>query len=171
VNRTLYQDAHGLFQGRVPDDQLTEKHGNNVVEAQLWQAEDLPFTQEHPQPMWVVRSAELKTEWHYQQGKRVSETKSEKWVWITTLEAKPFPSGKYDNSDMIAGCWKTMPGAISPSTGLSSMASCMPVNIGRNAAMHKANSSRCPTTACRRSNRRRQSHPAAALLQREGVRR
>jgi hypothetical protein len=35
-------------------DQLIEKHGNNVVEAQLWQAEELPFTQEHPQPMRVV---------------------------------------------------------------------------------------------------------------------
>jgi hypothetical protein len=89
-NRTLYQDAHGLFQGRVPDDQLTEKHGNNVVEAQLWQAEDLPFTEEHPQPMRVVRSEERKTEWHYRKGKRVSETKFEKWVWITTLDAKTF---------------------------------------------------------------------------------
>jgi hypothetical protein len=33
-NRTLYQDAQGLFQGRVPDDQLTEKHGNRPFEPQ-----------------------------------------------------------------------------------------------------------------------------------------
>jgi hypothetical protein len=69
-NRTLYQDTHGSFQGCVPDDQVTEKDGNNAVEVQLWQAEDLPFTQEHPQPMRVVRSEERKTAWHYRQGKR-----------------------------------------------------------------------------------------------------
>jgi hypothetical protein len=89
-NRTLYQDAHGLFRDRAPDDQLTETQANNVVEAQLWQAEDLPFTEEHAQPMRVVRSEERKTEWHYRRGKRVSETKCEQWVWITTLEAKTF---------------------------------------------------------------------------------
>jgi hypothetical protein len=40
--------------------------------------------------MRVVRSEERKTTWHCRQGKRVAETKFEKWVWITTLEAKTF---------------------------------------------------------------------------------
>jgi len=91
-NRTLYEDAHGLFRNRAPDDQLTETQANNVVEAQLWQAEDLPFTEEHTQPMRVVRSEERKTECQYRRGKPVSETKYEQWVWITTQEAKTFSS-------------------------------------------------------------------------------
>ena len=35
-------------------------------------------------------SEERKITWHYRRGKRVAETKSEKWVWISTLEAKTF---------------------------------------------------------------------------------
>jgi hypothetical protein len=89
-DRDLYQDAQGLFRGRAPDDHFAETRAHNVVEVQLWQEEDLPFTKEHPQPVRVVRSEERRTEWHYRQGQRSSETKSEQWVWMTTLDPKIF---------------------------------------------------------------------------------
>jgi hypothetical protein len=89
-NRDLYQDAQGLFRGRAPDDHFAETRANNVVEVQLWQAEDLPFTKDHPQPVRVVRSEEKRTEWHYRQGRRSSETRSEQWVWMTTLDSRTF---------------------------------------------------------------------------------
>ncbi len=89
-NRDLYQDAQGLFRGRAPDAGYTEKQGNHLVEVQLWQAEDLPFTKDHPQPVRVVRSEERRTEWHYRQGRRSLETRSEQWVWMTTLDSRTF---------------------------------------------------------------------------------
>jgi hypothetical protein len=83
--RDLYQDALGLFQARRPDQTYTEHQLGKTYEIRLWEEFRLPFTQEHPQPLRVVRNLEEVTETHYRGDKKQRETTSQAWLWITTL--------------------------------------------------------------------------------------
>jgi hypothetical protein len=89
-NRDLYQSAMRLFQSRPPNLCFQQSHSGHGTEVQLWDTDGLPFTQDHPQPVRVLRSQETVTEAHFRQGKRTTETTSHEWVWITTLEAPAF---------------------------------------------------------------------------------
>jgi hypothetical protein len=91
-NRELYQSAMRLFQSRPPDQCFREPQGHQRTEVELWETDGLPFTQNHPQPVRVLRSEEKVTEPHFRQGKPTLETTSHLWVWITTLGATVFPA-------------------------------------------------------------------------------
>ena len=91
-NRDLYQSAMRLFQSRPPNLCFHEQHNGHSTEVHLWDTEGLPFTQDHPQPVRVLRAEERVTESHFRQGKRTTETTSHQWVWITTLPTPTFPA-------------------------------------------------------------------------------
>ena len=89
-NRDLYQSAMRLFPSRPPNLCFQQSQSGHATEVHLWDTDGLPFTQDHPQPVRVLRSQETVTEPHFRQGKRTTETTSHEWVWITTLEAPAF---------------------------------------------------------------------------------
>jgi len=89
--RDVYQSATRLFESRAPDVEYSEPHEGGTLEAQIWDTEGLPFSQEFPQPVRVVESRERLTQSHYRQGERTSETTTHRWLWITTLDAHTFP--------------------------------------------------------------------------------
>jgi hypothetical protein len=91
-NRDLYQSAMRLFQSRPPDLCFHQQRDSQSTEVQLWETDGLPFTQDHPQPVRVLRAQEQVTEPHFRQGQRTTETTSHEWVWITTLETPTFPA-------------------------------------------------------------------------------
>jgi len=90
--RDLYQSATRLFQSRPPDMQFSEPRDTGTVEAQIWDTEGLPFSQDFPQPVRVLESRERLTQFHYRKGERSAETTSHQWIWITTLDARTFPA-------------------------------------------------------------------------------
>jgi hypothetical protein len=88
--RDLYQSAMRLFQSRPPDSGFRQAQGGASTEVHLWETDGLPFTQDHPQPVRVLRAEETLTEPQLRQGERTAQTTSHHWVWITTLEAPAF---------------------------------------------------------------------------------
>jgi hypothetical protein len=88
--RDLYQDALGLFQARGPDQTFTEAQEGKTYAVRLWEQSGLPFTQDHPQPLRVIRTLEEVTQNHYQGGRKQTETTAHEWVWITTLPTPAF---------------------------------------------------------------------------------
>jgi hypothetical protein len=91
-NRDLYQNALGLFRARGPDQTFTESHQSKTYAIRLWEEPGLPFTQDHPQPLRVIRTQEKVTQTHYRRGQKQTETTSHEWVWITTLPGRAFPA-------------------------------------------------------------------------------
>jgi len=88
--RQLYQSAMGLFQSRCPEHCFQEQQGGTTYEVRLWDTEGLPFTEDHPQPVRVVRSQETVTENHYRRGKLQPQTSEHEWLWLTTLDPRVF---------------------------------------------------------------------------------
>jgi len=89
-NRDLYQDAMGLFQARQPDQTFCEHQEGKTYQVRLWEEQGLPFTQDHPQPMRVIRTQEEVTQTHYRRGRPQAQTTSHEWLWISTLPAPAF---------------------------------------------------------------------------------
>jgi hypothetical protein len=89
-NRDLYRDALGLFSNREADERFTEVQPGEKREVELWSEADLPFTQDFPKPVRVVRTKEVITENHYRRGQLEPETTSSQWVWIDTLDPPVF---------------------------------------------------------------------------------
>jgi len=90
--RELYQNAMGLFQARPADSEFERQQEGEYRRVQLWQAADLPFTQDYPLPVRVVRSEEEVTHRKIQGGKPCQQTTRQQWLWISTLEAQAFPA-------------------------------------------------------------------------------
>jgi hypothetical protein len=88
----LYQSAIRLFARRPADCQMSEKCGGKSYEIQLWDTEGLPFSDDYPEPVRVVRSEESLTQNHYRRGKLTPNTTEHEWLWITTLDRKEFAS-------------------------------------------------------------------------------
>ena len=88
--RDLYQDAMGLFRQRPHNVCFSEKRNGGDYEVKIWEARDLSFTGDYPQPVTVVRSEENVTKNHYQGKKLVAETTAHGWMWISTLDPKIF---------------------------------------------------------------------------------
>ena len=88
----LYQSAIRLFARRPADCQMTEQRGGKSYEIQLWDTEGLPFSDDYPEPVRVVRSEESLTRNHYRQGQLTPETTEHEWLWVTTLDPKAFPT-------------------------------------------------------------------------------
>jgi hypothetical protein len=68
--RDLYQDALGLFQARGPDQTFSESQPGKTSVVRLWEEAGLPFSQDHPQPVRVIRSQEEVTQTHYRGTRR-----------------------------------------------------------------------------------------------------
>jgi len=90
--RDLYQSATRLFQSRPPDVQFSETRGTGALEAQIWDTDGLPFSQDFRQPVRVLQAQEQLTQFHYRQGARTAETTDRRWIWITTLDTRTFPA-------------------------------------------------------------------------------
>ena len=90
--RELYQNAMGLFQARPADCEFERQQEGEYRRVQLWQAADLPFTQDYPLPVRVVRSEEEVTHRKIQGGKPCQQTTRQQWLWISTLEGQAFPA-------------------------------------------------------------------------------
>lgn len=91
-SRDLYPSAVGLFAHRPADGRVTETHSGKTYEAQLWDEPELPFSQENPQPVRVVRSEEILQGQHYRKGQLQPHTTHHEWLWITTLGTQAFPA-------------------------------------------------------------------------------
>jgi hypothetical protein len=89
--RELYQNASHLFASRGPELHLSQTEDGRGTEANLWETDGLPFTQDHPQPVRVVHSQEKVTVRHYRRRTLVTETTDHTWWWITTLDPRTFP--------------------------------------------------------------------------------
>jgi len=90
-NRQVYQNAMGLFQHRPPDHHCSQQQGGVRTEAAIWETEGLPFSEDYPEPVRIVRSEEKVTRKHYRRGKPQSETTEHQWMWITDLDRQAFP--------------------------------------------------------------------------------
>lgn len=88
--RDLYQNAMGLFQARPADRQFEQRLDGRLHQVQLWETEGIPFSQDYPQPMRVVRAEEAVTRNRRRGDETVTETTQHVWMWITTLEARTF---------------------------------------------------------------------------------
>jgi len=82
-DRTLWQDAHGLFAARPPD-QVLEHAGGTL---RLWDQSGLPFTLAAPTPVRVVRSEEARPVVRRVGRDRRPAVVTQTWVWVTTLTA------------------------------------------------------------------------------------
>jgi hypothetical protein len=91
-NREIYRDALGLFSNRKADERFTVEKPGQKCEVQLWSEAHLPFTEEFPKPVRVVRTEEAVTENHYRRGQLQPETTFQQWVWIDTLDTQVFSS-------------------------------------------------------------------------------
>ena len=91
-NRDLYQDAQGLFAARPPDQSWAEQQEGKTTAVRLWEEEQLPFTQAHPQPVRVVCAQEAVTQNRRRGDHLQSETTHHHWMWITTLESSRVPA-------------------------------------------------------------------------------
>ncbi|MGD0460507.1 MAG: hypothetical protein ABSC21_22530 [Terriglobia bacterium] len=80
----------GLFQARQSDQTFRERQEGNAYEVRLWEEQGLPFTQDHPQPVRVIRTQEQVTQTHYRHGRPHAPTTSQEWLCITTLPAPAF---------------------------------------------------------------------------------
>lgn len=88
--RDLYQDAMGLFLQRPPSVCFSEKRNGGDYEVQIWEARDLSFTKDYPQPVRVILSKENVTQNHYRGKQLVAETTAHQWLWISTLDGNVF---------------------------------------------------------------------------------
>jgi hypothetical protein len=86
--RDLYKDAQGLFGCRPPDLSFCESEPGRSVQVQIWDQDGLPFTEDHPQPVRVLRSDERVTENRVCGGKLNPVTTDHRWIWISTLDSK-----------------------------------------------------------------------------------
>jgi hypothetical protein len=84
--RDLYQDAMGLFQSRDADLQFEQLEAECHRRVQLWHAADLPFSEDYPLPMRVVRCQEQVTRPRIRGGQPYTETTPQQWCWISTLD-------------------------------------------------------------------------------------
>jgi hypothetical protein len=91
-NRQLYQSAMGLFENRPADYRGSENAGSAQTEFAIWDTEGLPFSEDYPEPIRVVRSEEKVTRHHRRRGKLQSETTEQEWMWITNLGRQAFPA-------------------------------------------------------------------------------
>jgi len=75
-----YQEAMQLSRGQKPLLAFEDKERDREV--QLWQVNDLRFSDEYLKPVSVVRSEERWTETRIEGGKRVSEARQTQWLWV-----------------------------------------------------------------------------------------
>jgi hypothetical protein len=61
-------------------------------EVQLWQVEDLRFSDGYDQPVWVVRSDERWTETHVRGGKKVAKAQQSQWMWVACQKLAVYPA-------------------------------------------------------------------------------
>lgn len=90
--RDLYQSAVRLFAHSPPDFSFTEPQPGKIYQVQLWDTPGLPFSDDYPQELRVVRSEETLTQNHYRQRQLQAETTLHEWLWITTLDPQAFPA-------------------------------------------------------------------------------
>lgn len=89
-DRQLYQDALGLFSNREADERFTVENPGQKREVELWSEANLPFTEDFPKPVRVVRTEEVLTGNHYRRGRLQPETTFHQWMWIDTLDTQVF---------------------------------------------------------------------------------
>jgi hypothetical protein len=75
---------------RQPDQTFCPQQEGKTYQVRLWEEQGLPFSQEHPQPMRVVRTQEEVTQTHYRRGQPQAQTTSQEWLWISTLPVPAF---------------------------------------------------------------------------------
>jgi DDE family transposase len=90
--RDLYQSAVRLFAHCPADSSFTDQREGKTYQVQLWDTPGLPFSDDYPQPLRVVRSEETLTQNHYRQGQLQAETTAHEWLWVTTLDPQAFPA-------------------------------------------------------------------------------
>jgi hypothetical protein len=90
--RDLYQSAVRLFAHCPAESSCTEQREGKTYHVQLWDVSGLPFSEDYPQPVRVVRSEETLTQNHYRQRQLQPETTVHEWLWVTTLDSQAFPT-------------------------------------------------------------------------------
>ena len=90
--RDLYQSAVRLFAHDRANSIFTEQRDGKTYQIQLWDTPGLPFSDDYPQPVRVLRSEETLTQNHYRQRQLQPETTAHEWLWVTTLDSRAFPT-------------------------------------------------------------------------------
>ena len=90
----LHQSAQRLFNRRDPDRTYTEQQEGKRYEIQLWDTEGLPFSNDNPEPVRVVRSHEVLTRNRYREDKLTPHTTHHEWLWLTTLNPQTFSTAQ-----------------------------------------------------------------------------
>lgn len=88
--RELYQNAAGLFHHRPPGRTFVDQAPGATREVRLWQTDGLPFSDDYPEPMRILRTEETLTRSCRRGGQPDTETTQQSWTWITTLEEPTF---------------------------------------------------------------------------------
>lgn len=88
----LHQSAQRLFNRREPDHSYTEQQDGKRYQIQVWDTEGLPFSNDNPEPIRVVRSQEVLARNRYRQGELSPHTTDHEWLWLTTLKTSQFPA-------------------------------------------------------------------------------
>jgi hypothetical protein len=79
-NMEAHQEAMQLSRGQKPLLAFEDKERERQV--QLWQVNDLRFSDEYLKPVSVVRSEERWTETRVEGGKKVKEARQSQWLWV-----------------------------------------------------------------------------------------
>jgi hypothetical protein len=90
----LYQSAQRLFNRRDPDRSYTEQQDGKGYEIQLWDTHGLPFSNDNPEPVRVVRFQEVLTRNRSRQGEPTPHTTAHEWLWLTTWPAEEFSAAQ-----------------------------------------------------------------------------
>jgi hypothetical protein len=77
----VYQEAHQLSQGQKPSAAFYDAQRQRAV--QLWEVNDLSFSQEYGQAVRVVRAEEKWVEKRVRGGHKAQEPRCSQWVWAT----------------------------------------------------------------------------------------
>lgn len=87
-NRELFKDAQGLFDHRPPDLSFVESQSGQSAKVRIWDQDGLPFTQDYPRPLRVLRADERVTENRRYGTKVKAVTTHHRWIWISTLDSR-----------------------------------------------------------------------------------
>jgi hypothetical protein len=90
--REVYPNARGLFQARPPDATFVDPSDGGSRCVQPGDTSGLPFTQDYPQPVRVLRAEEQVPPPPRRGRPVVSQTTLHPSVWITTRDQQTFPT-------------------------------------------------------------------------------
>ncbi len=85
----VFQEARSLSRDQPPQARFHDSERKRDV--QLWAVQDLPLSPAYGQPVQVVHACEQWTEPHGVGGKKIRQSRTSDWWWVTSAELATYP--------------------------------------------------------------------------------